>query len=309
VRAAVISSPRAVRLTAVADPEPGPGEVLVALEGAGVCASELPVWEGREWFRYPLAAGAPGHEGWGRVAARGEGVDCVRAGERVAIISERAHAEYDLAPARNVVALPRDWPQDAPFPGEPLACAVNVMRRAGLAGGERVAVIGAGFLALALVALAAGAAGSVEVVARRREALERALAAGADHGWLAEDPALRGPFDVVIEATGAQRPLDLAARLCAVRGRLVIAGYHQDGPRLVDMRLWNWHGLDVINAHERDPAVYARGLAEAIAAVQDRRLDPAALVTHRFPLRRLGDAYELAASRPEGFLKAVWVRD
>jgi hypothetical protein len=54
--------------------DPLPGEVRVALEGCGVCGSNLPVWEGREWFTYPLQPGAPGHEGWGEVAAVGDGV-------------------------------------------------------------------------------------------------------------------------------------------------------------------------------------------------------------------------------------------
>ena len=59
--------------------------------------------------------------------------------------------------------------------------------------------------------------------------------------------------DRVIEAVGKQWPLDLAAELTREGGRLVIAGYHQDGPRQVNMQLWNWRGFDVANAHERDP--------------------------------------------------------
>lgn len=56
-------------------------------------------------------------------------------------------------------------------------------------------------------------------------------------------------------------------------GRLVVAGYHQDGPRQVNMQDWNWKGIDVVNAHERDPAVHRQGLREAVAAaVADRQL-------------------------------------
>ena len=66
-----------------------------------------------------------------------------------------------------------------------------------------------------------------------------------------------------------------------------------------------WRGIDVINAHERDPKVAARGLREAMEAVRDGRLDPAALLTHALPLKKLGDAFELMRTRPEGFLKAV----
>lgn len=56
-------------------PEAGPGQVRVRLEGAGICASELPVWEGREWFHYPRQPGMPGHEGWGSIDAVGEHVE------------------------------------------------------------------------------------------------------------------------------------------------------------------------------------------------------------------------------------------
>jgi threonine dehydrogenase-like Zn-dependent dehydrogenase len=85
----------------------------------------------------------------------------------------------------------------------------------------------------------------------------------------------------------------------------VIAGYHQDGPRQVDMQQWNWRGLDVVNAHERDPAVVARGMQEAMAAVADGVLDPIPLITHRVPLAELGHAFELMRERPDGFMKAV----
>src|SRR5690606_2426961 len=89
--------------------------------------------------------------------------------------------------------------------------------------------------------------------------------------------------DRVIEATGEQLPLDIAGAVTRERGRLVIAGFHQDGSRHIDMFLWNWRGLDVINAHERRPALYVRGMRDAVAAVSSGVLDPAPLYTHRFP--------------------------
>jgi len=75
----------------------------------------------------------------------------------------------------------------------------------------------------------------------------------------------------VIEAVGKQWPLVLAAELVRERGRLVIAGYHQDGPRQVKMQLWNWKGLDVINAHQRDLHQYVSGIGAAIDAGCKRR--------------------------------------
>jgi threonine dehydrogenase-like Zn-dependent dehydrogenase len=109
----------------------------------------------------------------------------------------------------------------------------------------------------------------------------------------------------VIEATGKQWPLDLAGELTGERGRLVIAGYHQDGLRQVNLQLWNWRGLDVINAHERDPRVYREGTQSAVEAVAAGVLDPRPLYTHTFPLERLADALHITSERPDGFLKAL----
>jgi threonine dehydrogenase-like Zn-dependent dehydrogenase len=87
----------------------------------------------------------------------------------------------------------------------------------------------------------------------------------------------------------------------------VVAGFHQDGARQVDMQLWNWRGLDVVNAHERDPRVYVEGIREAAAAVAAGRLDPTPLYTHRFGLDEVDRALETAVERPDGFMKALVV--
>jgi threonine dehydrogenase-like Zn-dependent dehydrogenase len=109
----------------------------------------------------------------------------------------------------------------------------------------------------------------------------------------------------VLEAVGLQWPLDLAGELARERGRIVIAGYHQDGPRQVNMQSWNWKGLDVINAHERDSRIYIQGMREAAAAVAGGWLDPAPLYTHRFSLGDLPLAFKMMEERPEGFFKAL----
>jgi threonine dehydrogenase-like Zn-dependent dehydrogenase len=314
MRAAVITAPRRLELKHVTLPEPGPKEVRVRLEGCGVCASNLPVWEGRPWFEYPLAPGAPGHEGWGVVDAVGEGVDDLEEGERVALLSYHAYADYDLAPADAVVRLPEEL-KDVPFPAEPLACAMNVLARSDINAGQTVAIIGIGFLGALLVRLAAQAGARVIALSRRPFALERAREMGAvetivldDHWRIIEQvKALTNGegCDRVVEAVGKSWPLDLAAELCRVRGRLIIAGYHQDGPRQVNMQLWNWRGLDVINAHERDPKVYILGMRAAVEAVLEGKLDPRPLYTHSLPLGRLDEALELAGERPPGFFKAL----
>lgn len=314
MRAAVVSAPGRIEVVTATAPEPGPGEVRIRLEGCGVCASNLTPWQGSEWMAYPLAPGGLGHEGWGLIDAVGPLVTGLEPGDRVATLSQHSYAEYDVAPADAVVKLPAAL-GSTPFPGEPLGCAMNIFRRAEISGGQTVAIIGIGFLGAILTRLASAAGARVIAVSRRRFSLELARRMGAeeavpmeDHGAIIE--AVRGltggrMCERVIEAVGAQWPLDLAAELCAERARLVIAGYHQDGPRQVNMQLWNWRGLDVINAHERDPAVYAQGVREAIAATAAGLIDPAALITHAYPLEALDAALDATRDRPDGFLKAV----
>ncbi|MGH7201570.1 MAG: MDR/zinc-dependent alcohol dehydrogenase-like family protein, partial [Planctomycetaceae bacterium] len=278
MRAAIIRSPGRIEIDDVPLPEPGPGQVRVRLEGCGVCASNLPVWEGRPWFEYPFAPGAPGHEGWGVVDAMGENVTSLRMGDSLALLSDHAYAEYDLADADAVVKRPAGG-ESGPFPAEPLGCAMNVFRRSGIERGGTVAIIGVGFLGALLVQLASAAGARVIAVSRRPFALDAARRGGAEETFALDDRhevarrinQLTGGdgCDVVIEATGLQEPLDLAADVTRIRGRLVIAGYHQDGLRTVNMQHWNWRGLDVINAHERDPAVYIEGIRQGIAAVAE----------------------------------------
>ena len=312
MRAAVIAAPETVEIVSVPTPAPAAGEVLVELEGCGVCGSDLPVWQGRPWFDYPREAGAPGHEGWGRIAAVGHGVDGLGPGDRVAAMAFRSDAEYDVADAGAVVALPEEL-DGMPFPGEALGCAMNVALRSDLAEGSTVAVVGAGFLGALLVQIASRAGARVIAISRRPYALEVARTMGAaetlalDADALARVEELTGGelCDRVLEVTGRQEPLDLAATLTRVRGRLVIAGFHQDGARRVDMQLWNWRGLDVVNAHERDPARYVSGMRAAAEAVAAGELDPSPLYTHELPLEGIGDAFALASERPDGFLKAL----
>jgi threonine dehydrogenase-like Zn-dependent dehydrogenase len=314
MRAAVLRAPGVCRVENVATPTPGPRQVLLRMEGCGVCASNLTPWAGPPWMKFPTEPGDLGHEGWGTVAALGEEVRELRPGDRVAALSYKAYSEYDVADAGCVIRLPKML-DGQPFPGEPLGCAVNIFRRSGIQSGETVAIVGIGFLGAILTQLAISAGARVIAISRRPFSLRIASTMGASH-VIAMDDHPRVIEEVkqltggalchcVIEAVGQQPPLDLAAELVRERGRLIIAGYHQDGPRQVNMWLWNWRGIDVINAHERDPKIYMAGMTEALNAIVSGRLDISRLYTHVFPLDRLGDALNATRDRPDGFLKAL----
>jgi threonine dehydrogenase-like Zn-dependent dehydrogenase len=265
-------------------------------------------------MQYPGEAGSLGHEGWGVVDAVGEGVTGLAAGDRVAALSYKSYAEYDIAEADAVVRLPESL-KDQPFPGEPLGCAMNIFRRSDIAAGQTVAIVGIGFLGALLTRLATDAGARVIAISRRQYSLDVAKQFGAaevipmeDHNGIIErvKELTGGKFcDRVIEAVGKQWPLDLASELVKERGKLIVAGYHQDGPRQVNMWLWNWRGIDVINAHERDPAAYMEGIREAVEAVASGRLDPSPLYTHSYRLDQLGEALDATRDRPDGFLKAL----
>jgi threonine dehydrogenase-like Zn-dependent dehydrogenase len=314
MRAAVLAGPGDMRVEAVALPEPGPGQVRVRLEGCGVCASNLTPWEGPEWMQFPTEPGALGHEGWGIVDAVGEGAAGLQPGDRVAALSFRSYAQYDIADASAVVRLP-DSLAGRPFPGEPLGCAMNIFRRSDVEAGQTVAIVGIGFLGAILTRLATDAGARVIAISRRPFSLDLARRFGAaetipmdDHHAIIEAvKEMTGGrmCDRVIEAVGKQWPLDLAGELVREGGKLIVAGYHQDGPRQVNMQMWNWKGIDVVNAHERDPEVNMRGIREAVDAVATGRLDPSPLYTHIYPLERLGEALDATRDRPDGFLKAL----
>lgn len=313
MRAARVIAPGRIEIENIALPEPGPSQVRVRITGCGVCGSNLALWSGRPWFNYPAASGEPGHEGWGLIDKVGSDIEGVRTGERVALLSGRAFAEYDIAEGDCLVPAPANT---AIFPGEALGCAMNIFRRCKVMPRQTVAIVGVGFLGALLVQLAVRRGARVIAISRRAFALQVAKRSGAQEALALDDSRavvsrvmeLTGGLgcERVIEAAGVQQTLDLAGELLRVRGRLIIAGYHQDSPRQVNMQLWNWRGIDVINAHERDPQRYVAGIRAAANEIARGRLDPAPLYSHGFPLESIAAAFNALERRPQGFLKA-WV--
>jgi threonine dehydrogenase-like Zn-dependent dehydrogenase len=295
----------------VSRPAPGPGEVRLKVEGCGVCASSLPLWQGRDWFRYPAEAGSPGHEGWGRVDELGAGVSGFEPGERVAFLSYRAFSEYDLAAESSLIGLPENL-DGKPIPGEAIGCAINIFNRAAIKRGEMVAIVGIGFLGALLTQLATSAGATVIAISRREFALSVAKRCGATYaipfsiGAAAQVLHYTGGkgCDCAIEAAGLQASLDLSSELVRESGRLVIAGYHQDGLRQINLQHWNWRGFDILNAHQRDPEVNRAATKTGIDNVSQGRIDPSWLLTHKFELKNLDQAFKILANRPAGFMKA-----
>jgi threonine dehydrogenase-like Zn-dependent dehydrogenase len=230
------------------------------------------------------------------------------------MVSGHAYAEYDVADCDAVVKIPENL-TGTPVPAEPLGCAMNVFRRADIQSAQTVAIVGVGFIGALLTALCVRAGARVIAITRRRSALLMAERFGALSMIELDDTSraihearqVCGPHgcERVIEAVGNQTALDVATELAGVRARVVIAGYHQDGLRSVNLQRWNWLGLDIVNAHERDPAEYRRGMQEAIELISNGGLDPTPLYTHVFPLEETAAAFRTLSQRPDGFFKAL----
>jgi NADPH:quinone reductase len=314
MRAARLVGRRHFEIVPVPVPTPGPDEVLLRVTACGVCTSDTYVWNG-DIGALPLEPGAPGHELCGVVVATGSNVSHIEAGTTATAIAfpGRGYAEYALAPAAHTVALPTPY-QGRVVLGEPLACAMNALRRSGVMPGDAVLVIGAGFIGILLLTLLRHMGAAPIVVAEVSEP-GRAWARryGADAVVDPRDPVFAEGveawthgtgFDVVIEAAGTASALDLVGPAARIRGTVVVAGYHVGAPRAIDMQTWNWKGLTIVNGHERDDAIRVLGMRKALALLSHGRIG-FDVVTHTLGLDAIDAAFSLLRERPPGFLKAV----
>src|SRR5687768_596116 len=103
--AAVLTKPKTIEFQHVQVPPMRDDEVKIKVQGCGICASSIPLWEGREWFSYPTEPGSPGHEGWGIVEDVGDKITDLSHGDRVAFLSYHAYAEYDIAARNSLIKL------------------------------------------------------------------------------------------------------------------------------------------------------------------------------------------------------------
>jgi threonine dehydrogenase-like Zn-dependent dehydrogenase len=313
MRYSQLIGPRTSEVVEVETPEPGPGEVLVRVQASGVCASELHPWaDGRPG--YPLRFG---HEPMGVVAGVGAGATRFREGDRVTGLFKGAYADCCLATEDILLPVPAGVGDEAAL-GEPLACLVNAQRRTPVELADRVAVIGLGYMGLGMLQLLK-LRGPSRIVAIdvREDARAAATRFGADEVY---DPSQLPPdysltsfgdwqsdrgFEVVVEGSGTQAGLTLAGELVRAHGVLSILGYHQGGARQVDVGMWNWKAIDVVNAHVRRRADLMVSMRIGLELTAQGLIDLGALVTHRYGLDEVDRAYGDLMEKPEGFVKAI----
>ncbi len=311
MRLAVLNAPERIDVVDVPVREPAADEVLLRVASCGVCASELDVWQGRADVDYPCF---PGHEVSGTVERVGADVRDFAPGDPVAAwVTERGFAEY--VPVRADYCFPAGAvPLDLAL-AEPLACALNAVELAAPALGDDVVVIGAGFMGN-LVQKLVHLKGPRHVIVAdtRADALARAARLGATRtvNVLSESIAdvvgeLTGGegADVSFEVTGAQGALQSLGDVTRMSGKVAIVGYHQGGTRELPLAAWNWMAFQIVNAHFRDVDTIMRGMRAGMRLLTSGRLGLDDLVTHRFALADVNEAFAVAVEKPEGFVKAT----
>jgi threonine dehydrogenase-like Zn-dependent dehydrogenase len=111
--------------------------------------------------------------------------------------------------------------------------------------------------------------------------------------------------DVTFEVTGVQAGLDLAGDVSRMSGTIGMVGFHQGEPRQIRMAQWNWLAFRIANGHVRDTHTILAAMTTGTRLLLSGQLKLAPLITHRFSLEQINEAFETAVTKPSGFVKAT----
>lgn len=295
IRVHETGAPEVMRLEEVADPRPGPGQVLLRVRAAGVNPVETYIRSGTQGRAPKRLPYTPGSDAAGIVEAVGEGVENARPGDRVYVGRSLTgtYAELALCGAGQVYPLPErvSFAQGAAL-GVPYATAYRgLVQRAGARSGETLLVHGAtGGVGLAAVQLARAAGLSVIGTGGTGEGRREVLRQGAHHaldhreeGYLDRVPELTGGrgVDIVLEML-ADVNLGRDLPLLAKRGRVVVIGSRgtvEITPRDLMSRDSSVLGMSMVNV---DDAELAEIHAAIVAGLEAGELDP--VIAEEIPL-------------------------
>lgn len=268
-------------------PEPGPGEVQVKGSMCGICAWDL------NTFRNGTAAGRaapPGHEGVGYVTNVGAGVVGLAEGDRVA---GGGFFSLQNIRAERLYRLPPSTLADEYWLVEPVSCVVTGVDHCALRIGDRLAVVGCGFMGLLLVqCLARSFAERLIAFDVAPARLQMALDFGAHAAYNPSEPGFEETLaqvkalgiDTVVDASGSQAGFALSNRLVKRGGRINLFGWIH-GPATFVGDDWHGGGYTIVNsspsARLRDPFPVAIRLLESGMVKTER------LVTHVVPLEEM----------------------
>lgn len=297
------------------DVEPGSGEALIKVAACGLCNWEQNHWKG-------LLGECPqtlGHEWGGTVVATGHHAHGLKEGDAVTALPEALSGFSDYVAAR-AGSLRKLAPGVAPDQalGEPLTCVVNVLRASGPQTGDHAVVVGCGPMGLwCIQALQGAMLSSLIAVDVMPSKLDLACRFGATHtinaakadvaaqigeitdGWMA---------DFVIEGTGSPKVIGHAVHyLKARRGRLVIMSAHETSGPEFDWRLVQSKGITLVGAHPQFSPDWYDDFRRAVSLLNRGVFQVDGLITHRFDLEHINEAFHTLEHKPADYIKGVVV--
>ena len=292
-------------------PDPGPDEVQVQCVVNGICMYEVSMFAGIE----PLlpSGSSYGHEGIGRVTKLGGNVKNVREGDWLLC---GPWVSVQNVPAAGVATFSK--PPDDPTVAiaEPAWCVVIAAPHYEISPGDRVLLMGAGYMGLLNVQMLAHYPLADLVVTDVKQAnLDLAREFGAteiiradtNDGRARLEELRADPFDCVIEAAGVAETLQSAADLTRVGGRLALFAWHHQ-PRTLNLTPWHMQGLKILSTAPgigKDSALdHAR---RAIRLIENGTFDQTKLITHRFRAADAQEAMEVSTARAGDYIKGVFL--
>jgi len=325
------------------EPEPKierPGDVLVRMERVGVCGSDVHYYAngriGRNIVEFPATVG---HECSATVVEVGSAVDRLRPGDRVAVDpamvcgtcdqcragrrntcrnirfmgspaqAPGAVAEYRVLPAENCFVIPDSVSLDQAALVEPLSIGLYAVRLGEVHAHARIAVLGSGPIGLGVLLCARAVAPvTVYMTDLIDERLRVARACGAQWTGSPEredvvaaigEKEPRG-LDMVFECSGDPACIDQGIRLLMPGGTLLLAGIPQTPAVSFDIHTARTKELVFKNVRRQKDCI-----APAISLIAEGRIDTGPLLTHRFPLQEIREAFELVAAYRDGVIKAL----
>jgi L-iditol 2-dehydrogenase len=341
MRSVPLVAPRRLELVEAPMPEgPRAGELLLRMRAVGLCGSDLHWWaEGRIHStpaRYPQILG---HEPVGEVVEAGPGVEGFRPGDLVSVepsltcghcefcIAGRhnlcVHArfqggpeapgflrDYAVIPVHNADRVPAGLGVHEATLIEPLAVWVHVYELEPVRLGDTVAVLGAGSIGLLGIAMAKQAGAEMILacdrvphrleLARQMGATEAALTAKQDFYQLVMDRTRGRGADVVYDAAGAPETITLGLKCLRPGGTLVLIGIPEPLEFFVDLHTALAKELRIQAVRRSNH----KG-AQAAALLASGRI-PTGIITHRMPLERAQEGFEILHSYSDGVGKLVF---
>jgi L-iditol 2-dehydrogenase len=281
--------------------EPAYGEVQIQELCSGVCAWDVHVFKnGVDWPTWP------GHEGLGRVTKLGQGVNYLKEGDWVTGIG-LGFTEFYNKSERELHRIPVTKRKPEHWIVEPVSCVVTGLDHCHLKAGERIAVVGCGFMGQMFVqALSHSLVDRLIAIDLNAQRLEMARNFGATDAINArevdEQKLAELSIDTVIDCSGNQKGLELSSRIVRRGGRLNLFGWNH-GTATFPGDLWHMNGITVVNSA---PNSALRDTWPTAIRILDRGLiDLAPLVSDVTSLSEYPALLKKAASNDAKYMKGV----